>query len=46
MSLPFLFEALSRGTNPDRMKGALYVLWNKGTGTCLTTAYRYLVSNP
>ncbi|KAI0961210.1 hypothetical protein AcV7_000369 [Taiwanofungus camphoratus] len=30
-SLPFLFRALAKGTDPDRMKGALYVLWNKGT---------------
>lgn len=48
MSLPFLFEALSRGTNPDRMKGALYVLWNKGTAAYAladTRSHgRYLVS--
>ncbi|KAG6828604.1 hypothetical protein H0H92_007299 [Tricholoma furcatifolium] len=30
-SLPALFDALKKGTDPDRMKGALYVLWNKGT---------------
>ncbi|CCM01635.1 uncharacterized protein FIBRA_03696 [Fibroporia radiculosa] len=24
-------EALDKGVDPDRMKGALYVLWNKGT---------------
>ncbi|KIJ68675.1 hypothetical protein HYDPIDRAFT_106916 [Hydnomerulius pinastri MD-312] len=29
--LPTMFNALTRGTNPDRMKGALYVLGNKGT---------------
>ncbi|EMD41612.1 hypothetical protein CERSUDRAFT_110183 [Gelatoporia subvermispora B] len=29
--LPRLFQALAKGTDPDRMKGALYVLWNKGT---------------
>jgi hypothetical protein len=28
----FLLDALAKGTDPDRMKGALYVLWNKGTG--------------
>jgi hypothetical protein len=31
--LPALFNALAKGNDPDRMKGALYVLWNKGTGT-------------
>ncbi|OBZ79732.1 Proteasome activator complex subunit 4A [Grifola frondosa] len=30
-SLPYLFRALVKGSDPDRMKGALYVLWNKGT---------------
>lgn len=28
--LPILFGALAKGNDPDRMKGALYVLWNKG----------------
>lgn len=28
--LPKLFEALGKGNDADRMKGALYVLWNKG----------------
>ncbi|KAF7789210.1 hypothetical protein EIP86_000151 [Pleurotus ostreatoroseus] len=28
--LPYLLQALSKGADPDRMKGALYVLWNKG----------------
>ncbi|KAF8807254.1 hypothetical protein BYT27DRAFT_7189352 [Phlegmacium glaucopus] len=28
--LPSLYKALSKGNDPDRMKGALYVLWNKG----------------
>ncbi|KAF8078288.1 hypothetical protein FPV67DRAFT_1663041 [Lyophyllum atratum] len=28
--LPTLFNALGKGSDPDRMKGALYVLWNKG----------------
>ncbi|KAF9459432.1 hypothetical protein BDZ94DRAFT_1312356 [Collybia nuda] len=31
LTLPVLFDALSKGNDPDRMKGALYVLWNKGT---------------
>ncbi|KAG5636751.1 hypothetical protein H0H81_006970 [Sphagnurus paluster] len=29
-TLPVLFDALTKGSDPDRMKGALYVLWNKG----------------
>ncbi|KDR84826.1 hypothetical protein GALMADRAFT_233236 [Galerina marginata CBS 339.88] len=28
--LPSLFKALEKGNDPDRMKGALYILWNKG----------------
>ncbi|KAF9474298.1 hypothetical protein BDN70DRAFT_884955 [Pholiota conissans] len=28
--LPALFKALKKGNDPDRMKGALYILWNKG----------------
>ncbi|KAF8971500.1 armadillo-type protein [Flammula alnicola] len=28
--LPSLFKALQKGNDPDRMKGALYILWNKG----------------
>ena len=39
--MPALLQALEKGTDPDRMKGALYVLWNKGTGehkfVCLMT---------
>ncbi|KAF9056661.1 hypothetical protein BJ165DRAFT_1362353 [Panaeolus papilionaceus] len=27
---PALFRALTKGNDPDRMKGALYILWNKG----------------
>lgn len=27
-----MFDGLVQGTDPDRMKGALYVLWGKGTG--------------
>lgn len=29
-ALPTLFDALAKGTDPDRMKGALYILWSKG----------------
>ncbi|KAF5356022.1 hypothetical protein D9756_004202 [Leucocoprinus leucothites] len=28
--LPTLYNALGKGNDPDRMKGALYILWNKG----------------
>ncbi|TCD70651.1 hypothetical protein EIP91_002372 [Steccherinum ochraceum] len=28
--LPYLLRELGKGVDPDRMKGALYVLWNKG----------------
>ncbi|CAA7258771.1 unnamed protein product [Cyclocybe aegerita] len=28
--LPSLFKALEKGNDPDRIKGALYILWNKG----------------
>jgi len=27
-----MFSALSKGNDPDRIKGALYVLGHKGTG--------------
>ncbi|EJF66455.1 ARM repeat-containing protein [Dichomitus squalens LYAD-421 SS1] len=30
-TLPYVFRALEKNVDPDRMKGALYVLWNKGT---------------
>ncbi|KAL7285729.1 hypothetical protein ACG7TL_000834 [Trametes sanguinea] len=30
-TLPYLFRALETKNDPDCMKGALYVLWNKGT---------------
>ncbi|KAF8887975.1 hypothetical protein CPB84DRAFT_1684385 [Gymnopilus junonius] len=30
--LPALFKALEKGNDPDRMKGALYILGNKGIG--------------
>ncbi|KAI0094551.1 ARM repeat-containing protein [Irpex rosettiformis] len=31
--MPKLLQTLEKGTDPDRMKGALYVLWNKGTAS-------------
>ncbi|KAH8835430.1 hypothetical protein DL96DRAFT_1675460 [Flagelloscypha sp. PMI_526] len=31
LALPILFGALAKGNEPDRMKGALYILRNKGT---------------
>lgn len=37
MILPHLFNALAKGNDPDRMKGALYVLGNKGIG--MTSLY-------
>ncbi|OCH96671.1 ARM repeat-containing protein [Obba rivulosa] len=46
--LPYLFQALAKGTDPDRMKGALYALWNKGTAAYaladLNFGGQYLVS--
>jgi hypothetical protein len=30
--LPTLYDALGKGNDPDCMKGALYILWNKGIG--------------
>lgn len=30
-TLPYLFRALDKKSDADRMKGALYVMWNKGT---------------
>jgi hypothetical protein len=30
--LPSVFNALRKGSDPDRMKGALYILWSKGIG--------------
>ncbi|KAI0034963.1 hypothetical protein K488DRAFT_83562 [Vararia minispora EC-137] len=39
MILPDMFGALMRGSDPDRMKGALYILWNKGTAM-------YAISDP
>ncbi|KAG5350853.1 hypothetical protein C0989_009023 [Termitomyces sp. Mn162] len=35
--LPSIFDALGKGSDPDRMKGALYVLWNKGTEEAVHT---------
>ncbi|TFK41322.1 hypothetical protein BDQ12DRAFT_768249 [Crucibulum laeve] len=40
--LPTLFDALAKGNDADRMKGALYVLWNKGIDHNHNN--RYLVS--
>ncbi|GJE87739.1 proteasome-substrate-size regulator, mid region domain-containing protein [Phanerochaete sordida] len=46
--LPKLFQALGKGEDADRMKGALYVLWNKGiTSYALADPHfhgRYMVS--
>ena len=35
-----LLRALEKGTDPDRMKGALYVLWNKGIGKRLIILHK------
>ncbi|KAH9922007.1 ARM repeat-containing protein [Epithele typhae] len=48
-TLPYLFRALEKKADPDRMKGALYVMWNKGTAAyALAGEYplhgQYLVS--
>ena len=40
--LPSLYKALSKGNDADRMKGALYVLWNKGIGMPPTSLTLYL----
>lgn len=32
-TLPYLFDALAKGSDPDRMKGALYILSNKATAS-------------
>lgn len=41
-----MFDALIKGKgNPDRMKGALYVLGNKGTSEFLDTSFSYHVLN-
>jgi hypothetical protein len=37
--LPSIFDALTKGSDPDRMKGALYILWSKGIGQ----AFRYVL---
>ncbi|KAG6869165.1 hypothetical protein C0993_012264 [Termitomyces sp. T159_Od127] len=46
--LPSIFDALGKGSDPDRMKGALYLLWNKGTAAYalgdLGFHHRYLLS--
>ncbi|KAG7099513.1 hypothetical protein E1B28_001358 [Marasmius oreades] len=36
-ALPILLQALSKGNDPDRMKGALYVLSNKGIASYALT---------
>lgn len=41
-ALPAMFDALVRGSDPDRMKGALYVLYGKGTGMYDSTGSRFL----
>ena len=30
--LPAVYDALAKGSDPDRMKGALYIMWSKGIG--------------
>lgn len=35
-TLDVLFNALAKGTDPDRMKGALKILGDKGTGVWLS----------
>ncbi|KAF7784715.1 hypothetical protein Agabi119p4_880 [Agaricus bisporus var. burnettii] len=35
--LPILYDALGKGNDPDRMKGALYIMWNKGIATYALT---------
>ncbi|KAJ3576133.1 hypothetical protein NP233_g629 [Leucocoprinus birnbaumii] len=46
--LPTLYKALGKGNDPDRMKGALYILWNKGIAAYALTDQglhsRYLLS--
>ncbi|KAL4264291.1 BLM10 family protein [Pleurotus pulmonarius] len=41
MILPHLFNALAKGNDPDRMKGALYVLGNKGIAAYSLADYKY-----
>ncbi|TFY56124.1 hypothetical protein EVJ58_g7830 [Rhodofomes roseus] len=45
LCLPYVFGALAKGTDPDRMKGALHVLWNKGIASyALAGTGQYLLS--
>jgi hypothetical protein len=39
--LPSVFNALVKGSDPDRMKGALYILWGKGIGQ----VFEYILPN-
>jgi hypothetical protein len=34
-----VFNALAPGSDPDRMKGALYLLWDKGIGMPLSSLH-------
>ena len=44
-ALPRLLDALKKGNDPDRMKGALYMLWNKGIATCALTGIHCLFTS-
>ncbi|TDL28791.1 hypothetical protein BD410DRAFT_863415 [Rickenella mellea] len=39
--LPKVLDALAKGSDPDRMKGALYILWNKGVATYALSDIEY-----
>ncbi|KAF5337321.1 hypothetical protein D9611_003207 [Ephemerocybe angulata] len=39
--LPIIFNALGKGTDPDRMKGALYMLWVKGIAAYAIADHEY-----
>ncbi|CAL1696390.1 unnamed protein product [Somion occarium] len=39
--IPQLYQSLTRGTDADRMKGALYVLWNKGIASYAISDVKY-----
>ncbi|KAG6820769.1 hypothetical protein H0H93_012033 [Arthromyces matolae] len=45
-ALPRVFDALAKGNDADRIKGALYILWNKGTAAYALggSHSRYLLS--
>jgi proteasome activator subunit 4 len=38
--LPSVYDALAKGSDPDRMKGALYILWSKGIGLSTRKSFR------